>query len=197
MLPDYPALKGELQELLDRFLQQRVAFHQGVAGRFGRQRVFEGDTTFLRRSASDTETNHFKNFSGSRTLAAERIASMTLMDVLQELDALAAEMGAQSAKHFFESLDKTLEAAGQVDDAKGAKISPELILRMLERIEMNFDDAGQNHLTVVIPPDMMGAFDAASRELDEDPVMREKHRELIERKREAWRVREASRRLVG
>jgi hypothetical protein len=102
-----------------------------------------------------------------------------------------------SERPVFEGLDKTLEAAGQVDDAKGAKIAPELILRMLERIEMEFDDAGQNHLTVVIHPDKMPAFAAASRELDEDPVMRERHRELIERKREEWRVREASRRLVG
>jgi hypothetical protein len=197
MLPDYPALKTQLHELLDRFLQQRVAHHQGLLGRVGRHRIFEGDKTFLRRSSSDTETNNFTDFSGSRTLSAASIGTMTFVDVLRELDALAAEMAAKTSKHFFEGLDRTLEAAGQVDDAKGEKISPALILRMLERIEMDFDAAGQHHLSIVIHPSKTEAFAAALRELDEDSAMRERHRDIIERKREEWRVREASRRLVG
>ena len=115
MLPDYPALKTQLQELLDRFLQQRVAYHQGVVGRIGRHRIFEGDKTFLRRSASDTETNNFTDFSGSRTLSAASIGTMTFVDVLRELDALAVEMAAKTSKYFFEGLDKTLEAVPDVN----------------------------------------------------------------------------------
>ena len=89
------------------------------------------------------------------------------------------------------------KAAGQVDNAQGQKISPDLILRTMERIEMSFDEAGNHQLSLVIHPSKMETFASALRELDLDPVMRDRHRDLLERKREAWRVREASRRLVG
>ena len=197
MLPDYPALKAEIGTLLDRFLRARVAYHQGVVGQVPKHRVFEGDKTFLRRATGDAETNDFKDFSATRTLAAASIATTTFQDILRELDAAAAEMAAKSSKFFFEGLDKTLEAAGQVDHAQGQKISPELILRAMERVEMDFDDAGKHSLAIVIHPSQTEKFAAAFRELEEDPAMRDKHRDLLERKKEAWRAREASRRLVG
>jgi hypothetical protein len=93
--------------------------------------------------------------------------------------------------------DRTLEAAGQVESAKGEPISPEQILRVMERIEMNFDDDGKNQLSLVIHPSRTEKFAAALRRLEEDPVMRQRHEDLLARKKEAWRVREASRRLVG
>ena len=197
MLPDYPTLKNDFGALCNRFLGQRVAYHQGFVGRVPKHRVFEGDKTFLRRAAGDAETSDFADFSATRTLAAARISTTTLHDVLRELDAAAAEMGAKSSRFFFEGLDKTLEAAGQVDHAQGQEISADLLLRVMERIEMSFDESGKHSLALVIHPSKTEAFAAAFRELEQDPVMRDGYRDLLERKKEAWRVREASRRLVG
>jgi hypothetical protein len=197
MLPDYPAFKAELTDLLNRLMRRRLAQHQGFIGRVPKQRVFEGDTNLLQRETGDSETNAFEGFSAVRHVAASDVPRMTLRDVITELDAAAAEMGAKTSKHFMERLDKTLEAAGQVDNAKGEPISPDLILRMMDRIEMSFDDEGKNHLSIVIHPSQSEKFAAALSQLEEDPAMRKKHDDLLERKKEAWRVREASRRLVG
>jgi len=198
MLPDYPAFKTELGEILNRMFRRRLAQHQGFVGQVAKHRVFEGDKNFLLRTKGDSETTEFEGFSVSRELSAKQIATMSFLDVLKELDAAAAEMGAKTAKYFIEGLDKTLEAAGQVESAKGAKISGELLLRMLDRIEMNFDENGNHkNLSLVIHPSNTAATAAALRELEDDPELRQRHRSLIERKREAWRVREASRRLVG
>jgi hypothetical protein len=122
---------------------------------------------------------------------------MTFYDVLKELDAAAAEMGEKTAKFFYVGLDKTLEAAGQVESARGEPISAEQILRMMDRLEMNFDDDGKNRLSLVIHPSQTEKFAVALRQLEEDPVMRQRQEDLLSRKKEAWRVREASRRLVG
>lgn len=198
MLPDYPAFKTELADILNRLFRRRLAQYQGFVGQVAKHRVFEGDKNFLLRSTGDSETTEFQDFSVARELSAKEVPKMTFEDILKELDAAAAEMGAKTARYFIEGLDKTLEAAGQVENAKGAKISGELLLRTLERIEMNFDESGNHkNLSLVIHPSNAEATAAALRELEDDPELRKRHRALIERKREAWRVREASRRLVG
>jgi hypothetical protein len=197
MLPDYPALKNDLADLLNRLFRRRLAQYQGFVGQVAKQRVFEGDKSFIQRPTGDSETTDFEDFSVSREIAAKDIPKMTFYDVLNELDAAAAEMGEKTAKFFYAGLDRTLEAAGQVESAKGEPISPEQILRVMERIEMNFDDDGKNQLSLVIHPSQTEKFAAALRRLEEDPVMRQRHEDLLARKKEAWRVREASRRLVG
>jgi hypothetical protein len=197
MLPDYPALKAELADLFNRLFRRRIAQYQGFIGQVPKHRIFEGNRTFLQRPTGDSETTAFQDFAVAREIEPQKIAEMTFYDVLKELDNAAAEMGAKTGKHFMEGLDKTLEAAGQVDSAKGEKLSPELILRTMERIEMSFDEEGQHQLTFVIHPSQNEKFAAALRQLDEDPAMRQKYADLLERKKEEWRVREASRRLVG
>jgi hypothetical protein len=198
MLPDYPKLKAEIADLLNRFANQRVADHQGFVGRVARHRIFEGDSTSLRRSTGEVEAKGFEEVGGLLKLSADEIPTMTLHDVLAKLDAVAAEIGEKTARSFMADLDKTLEAAGQVDGAKGQGISPQRFLQALERIEMDFDETGKHReLSLVMHPNNAAAMEAALHQLDDDPGLRERYRELIERKREAWRAREASRRLVG
>ena len=198
MLPDYPTLKQELSELLQRFMRLRIAHHQGgFVGQVARHRVFEGHATLLRRSTGDSEANGFEDIGAVLQVSVDEIRTMTFPDLLAKMDGVAAEIGPKTAKAFFASLDRTLEAAGQVESAKGEGASPERFLRALERIEMEFDSSGNHNLSIVTHPSGTDGLAAALRQLDADPVLRAKYVALIERKKEAWRAREASRRLVG
>jgi hypothetical protein len=197
MLPDYPTLKLELADFLNRILRSRIASHQGFVGRLGKHRVFEGRRSHIRRATGDSETTDFEGVSVEREISLSKVPTITLIDIFREVDSVAAEMGTKMSKAFFRSLDKSLDAAGQVDDAKGEKLSPELLLKAMEGIEVDFDENGNYKLSLVIHPSMSEAAATAGRRLEEDPIFRERHRDLIERKREAWRVRETSRRLVG
>ena len=90
MLPDYPALKSELTDLLNRLFRRRLTQHQGFVGQVAKHRVFEGDRSFIQRTTGDSETTEFEGFSVAREIAAKEIPKMTFLDVLKELDAAAA-----------------------------------------------------------------------------------------------------------
>jgi hypothetical protein len=198
MLPEYLDLKTELTELFQQFMRQRVAAHSGFIGTLPKARVFEGHKTVIRRSAGDKSTNDFKRLSVAHSVPVAEADEMTFTDVLRHLDEIAAKMAKEMSLLAFKQLDETLEEAGQVTRAEGETMSPAMLLKAMKGIEMSFDaDGSHRNLTLVIHPSRSDATAAALRALGEDPEIREKYEALIEQKREEWRAREASRRLVG
>ena len=198
MLPDYPSFKEELSEFLNRFSRMRLNQHLGFFRSAEKHRAFEGDRWALRREAGDVEQMAYDGLEVSRELPLAKVPTMTLVEILKELDGVAAEMASKQSVFAFKRLDETLEAAGQTMKLGGAKMSGEVLLQMLERMEMNFDEHGKPvGIALVTHPDNAAVGEAAQRSLLEDPILRAKHEELIERKRESWRAREAARRLVG
>lgn len=198
VLPEYLELKNELNELFQRFMRQRVAAHSGFVGQIPKARVFEGHRTVIRRSAGDTATTDFQKLSVSHSVPVADAAEMTFSDALRHLDEIAAKMAKEMATMAFKQLDETLEAAGQVFNAKGETMTPTVLLKVMEGIEMTFDaDGNHRNLTLVIHPEKTAATMAVLKALEEDPNVREQYKAVIERKREQWRAREASRRLVG
>lgn len=198
MLPDYHDLKTELAELLQRFMRHRVAAHSGFVGQIPKARVFEGHKSVIRRSAGDTSSNDFQRLSVSHSVPVADADRMTFGDVLQHLDQIAANMAKEMSTLAFKQLDETLEAAGQVFKAKGETMTPAVFMKVIEGIEMSFDADGRHRkLSLVIHPDKSAATMAMLKALDEDPEIREQYNAVIERKREQWRAREASRKLVG
>jgi hypothetical protein len=96
-----------------------------------------------------------------------------------------------------ERLDEDIPKSQSVD-AKGKKLDVELILQMLETIQLEFyPDGGPHELHVVgglFSPERLKAVD---EEFQNNPELQKRHDDLIARKREEWRAREASRKLVG
>lgn len=198
MLPDYRDFKTELAELLQQFMRQRVAAHSPFIGQIPKSRAFEGNRMAIHRSSGDTSSNDYKHLSVAHSVPVAEAENMTLMDVLRHLDEIAAKMAKEVSVLAFKRMDEELEAAGQVFDAKGEGMSGSTLLKVMEGIEMSFDADGRHRtLSLLIPPQKAAATTAALRALEEDPEIREKYNALIEKKREEWRVREASRRLVG
>jgi hypothetical protein len=64
------------------------------------------------------------------------------------------------------------------------------------QIEFN-EDGTHVPLTIVSGPEMKPHYDAAFKQLEEDPVVSRRYHDLMETKRLQWRERESSRKLVG
>ena len=83
-------------------------------------------------------------------------------------------------------------------DAKGKKLDAELILKMLETIQLEFYPDGRPHALHVVgglfTPERLKAVD---EEFQSNPELQKRRDELMARKREEWRAREADRKLVG
>jgi hypothetical protein len=198
VLPEYHELKTELAGLLQQFIRRRVASHSGFVGQVPKVRMFEGHRSALRRSDGDTTASDFKPISVSHSVPAASVSQMTFAEVLEHLDEMAAKIAREMSHEAFKQLDETLENAGQVFAVKGETMSPSVLLTVMNGLDMSFDDDGSHrNLTLVIHPNKTAATVAALKALEEDPEIHRQYLALIEQKREQWRVREASRRLVG
>lgn len=197
MLPDFPKLKSELVASLRQFLEKRMLFHLGPLSEAPKIHCIEGERSkMIRRNGfiepfSPTEVKVFI------PLNETELPSITLEEVLSRLDGAAKEMAEQMARQAYASITQTAETAGTVIDAQNTSRA-ELILKGLSTIYMNFDPDGTPQMpSIISSPSQAEMDEKALKELERNPDLNKKFREMIETKREEWRVREASRRLVG
>ena len=117
---------------------------------------------------------------------------------LQEgLKKIAAELSSQQSKMIFEHLNEITAKTGNVVNAGGQAINPDLILRTLEQTEIDFSQDGQPRLpTLVVSPEQGDKLREKMLEWDKDESYNKKFNELIEKKRQEWHDRESHRKLV-
>jgi hypothetical protein len=130
-------------------------------------------------------------------LAHQELATMTPEDAMVILDEKAKDMGGQMAKHQFQVLSDTIKETGNSVDAKGQKLTPELILETMRKISIDFDKDGKPKLpTIVISDKMSDAWKKVIKEAEADPHHKEEFDKIIEQKRKEYNAEQASRKLV-
>jgi hypothetical protein len=199
LLPDYLQLKNDIRAVLDRFLRRRA--HQHLGGGLNevpRTTIHEGHTSSIVRASGKRDVTEMFEVSATFELKRDEVPDLSPGELLTKLDSVAKEMGEKQAKQFLSSLSDQIDRAGNTLEAKGEKMSAALLLKLLETIDIDFDENGVAQLpSMLIPPSLGPAAEAANRAMFEDPdVIRQRDR-IIAKKREEWRAREADRRLVG
>ena len=198
MLPDFPTLKAEFAGAVTRFMRERITQHSGPMRRVARAQIFEGHQHTITRETGETEVTKPREASAQISISLNEFATLSLQDLLAKLDNAARQIGATQAKHLFQTISDTVEKTGNKVDAKGAKFSSDLILQALGTVQIDFRDDGTPLLpTLYIGPDLEEAAKKVSAEANELPSIKRRFDKIIERKREEWRAREASRKLVG
>ena len=151
---------------------------------------------------------HYEQLGGTNDrLAPEEIAvrfEVPISDVpfmigekLEEkLDKIAQEAISQEAKLFYKKLHDTSEKAGTAVSAGGKPISGEMLLQVFSTTETEFGPDGRPTSTLVIHPDMEPSLRKAAEEIENDPELRRRSAEILERQREAWLTRQSNRKLV-
>jgi hypothetical protein len=197
MLPDYPDLKAVFDARFNRFLEKRVRDKLGPTFRSMRQQqLFEGDRSSIRRASGTQDSSEFEETKVGLQFKFDEIPQLGVVDVLKRLDEMADDMARKMSQTLFASMDAMMVKHGRSMDAKGAPISADLILKHLDSLEMSFED-GKPGIQIVHHPSMTEKFQAAAAELVNDPEKSRQYRELMDRKREAWRARESDRSLDG
>jgi predicted transcriptional regulator len=99
----------------------------------------------------------------------------------------------EAMSHFYSYLDRMCAAAGTSIDAKGQPVSHDLILRMLDSIEIDFDQNGEPEMpTLVMHPTMA---EQIRRLPPPTEAQLRAFTDLIDRKRQEYGARQRSRRL--
>lgn len=198
MLPDLPALKRDIQCLLDRYLQQATNSRMGVFADVPRHRVHEGREMRIHRADGSVEDTAMKQASAEMVIKFEEVPHLSLQDRIKKLDVLAETMAQQMAEHLFGSLGESLEKAGQVVDGGGKPFSAETLFAVLEKLQVDFDKEGQpKNLQLVVGSALVPKLQEIAEQERLDPSLRSRHEEIMSKKWVEWRDREASRTLVG
>ncbi len=198
MLPDSAKLKRDLSARLRRFLEIRMLHHLGPLAESPRVRFFEGERrAVVRRSGQQEPVEPFE-ISSTMTFQNDELPTLSLENLLEKLDLAAQDMAAQVARHSYEVISKAAESVGNMVDAKQMRVSAEMILEGLSKMYIAFDESGRPQMpSIHCHPDLEKAILLATEELERSPALRQQLIELLILKKEEWRVREASRRLVG
>ena len=148
--------------------------------------------------ADQTESNRgMQQLSSILEIKIDEIPDLTFEKAIAKHDEMILDMVRQQTGFALERLNEDIPKSQSID-AKGKKLDAELFLQMLETIQIEFYPDGRPHELHVFGglfnPERLQAVD---KEFKDNPELQKRHDELMARKRDEWRARENSRKLVG
>ena len=198
MLPDWPETKDKIGEAFLRFIRSEVEAQLGFLAELKQAVVHEGDGMAISRADGSRAEQGFQQVGAQMEIPADDFAGLPILAVLERLRGVAEDLARGRAQHAFSVLDATCQEVGNVVDADGGPLTPQLILQAWERMVIVFDEDGQPKLpTIVVHPTKQEALRQALSMFDTDPELRHRADEILQRKREEWFAREADRTLAG
>lgn len=197
MLPDYPDVKHEVMNALlvifrDMVRERSVAL-AGVSG----ERHFEGDRHGIVAPADPSQGQPYQELETTLSLSTAELQDMRLPQLLERLTDWAEDMAAQQSRMLYNKISETTERTGNVIQADGV-FTAETLLAALDTVDVDFDPDGTPRFpTLHIHPSQHDQLLEANREVEDNPELQIRWEDLVAKKREQWRSREARRKLVG
>jgi hypothetical protein len=200
MLPDFPTLKQELEEVL--FLQlcnaikdrNVLARHSSsIVQHEGNQMSHDQLTALGKRVV----TGEYERAEAEVMIPIEEVPEMVDDKLFQKLNELADSIAGQTSRSGYKKLDDVISEAGGSVDARGEGLTAEHYLQALEGMEINFDpDTLQPTFIIIIHPAMTPAMEKLKEVIENDGEIKKRYDDLMARKLKDWRDRENNRRLV-
>ncbi|MBZ5655289.1 MAG: hypothetical protein LAO56_08410 [Acidobacteriia bacterium] len=196
MLPDFPVLKAEVLKIILAKLRQRVDTGDPVLRQVGRFKQHEGTEMRYEQQGGATVEEGFEKIGTEFKVLLDEVPTLVGEKLDAKLEEIAQQLIPQAARAFFKKVGESCQKAGTSIDAGGKPVSPEMLLDMIGSVQMEFGPDGMPTSSFVIHPDMLPALKKVSEQIENDPELRRRNAEILDRQREAWAVRESNRKLV-
>lgn len=195
MLPTFPKIVNLRREANTAVVKAKVRQMAPQFGLIGHNIQFEGTGHTLTRADASIDQTQMQAVSAEIQVArGSALKDFTPEVVDAYLTAAARQMAEGMSKHFFEVMDRGTREAGMVVDAKGRPLSEDLLLEVIEKMEHTFEDDGTwNPPTILASPEMVEKV--AGRGMS--PEGEARLAEILDRKRDDFRRRQARRVLAG
>lgn len=201
MLPDYPKAKAKLLSKLMSRMRSRARQETGPFAQMPVKQIVEGRGKWkMIRADGSVDDAPLKKFGAEMKISISEIENLSMGFglILHKFDEVAESIGTTLSRHFYDKISKVTDQVGNLIDAKGKPFSPELFLKGLETIQIDFAPDGSPKLpTYVVHPSQ---FEQAKKVIEEAQTglkFRKEYLRIIEEKRLDWRARESARKLVG
>ena len=198
MFPDYLKTKEKLQKMLHYKMMQTHLTHMGPLADVPISLIFEGNQTVVIREDGSSEETNMEEITAELQVKIEEVENMSHEMVLDKINGVTEEMVGNMKKLFYGQIEKSADEVDNVVSAGGKPFSMDLFFELLEKIHIDFDEAGNPcGLTFVTSPKMFPSIVKIIAQAKADPANDRRYQAIIERKWEEWRVREGNRELVG
>jgi hypothetical protein len=197
MLPLYPQLKAEIERCLIDVAWQAAQGQLGPFAGMPPARQHEGDRLEYMTIDGDEKRATYQRAAVDYEVRPADIPTMTFHDAVGVVAGKGRELGVQQAQIYYESLNQSLEEVGNAVDAGGQPFSVDLLLQLLEKVQISFDEHGNPQLpTLHIGPDLEASASQVLANLGEDPSAQARLNDIIEKKKEVWNAEQDRRKLV-
>lgn len=131
--------------------------------------------------------------SAELSITLEDVDDFNLEKVCTEIYTFAETYLNSIKKMMFSNLSQLTDFTGNVIDGKGKGLNQEMLLQMLEKVHIDFDQDGNPQLpSIVVHPDMAKYFEKLK---SDEELYKPRFEEIINRKREAYYAEKGCRRL--
>ena len=196
MLPDFPETKRLFSRFFRTYMRQKireVSPYNAVQTRY----LHEGRAMKITRADRSESTSGMEQLSVHFEIKFDEIENLTLQKAIEKLDTMIVDFVRKQIYSIRERMSSEFPER-QTLDAKGKKFDAQLVIDMLEKMQIEFYPDGTPHEILLdgplFTPERMAAV---YKEFESNPELKRKFDEMIEKKKEEWRAREADRKLVG
>jgi len=197
MLPDFPKLRIELSRKLRSDFKKQTSLRAPLVAEIKVVAQHEGKGGSYETEDGEIKRNEPQEVSVPVNSPVVSGPSFGYEDALRMVHEAAEEMARKQTKMLFAKLNEAVEEVGNSFDAQGQPLSAELILKMWERMQFDFDEQGNPKMpTLVFNPVQKPNVEEQFRRLKHEPLLRKQHQEIMNRKRLDWYDRESRRKLV-
>ncbi|TWF49792.1 hypothetical protein [Neorhizobium alkalisoli] len=190
-------LESDIEGALMRYIVDIRGASSHIVRNIRSSKIFEGDGSSIFREDSTRDETEIRKFSSEVSVDKEKILYGDWSEIIECFHAIGLEMASEQERMLFKVVEDATTRTGNVVSAEGKPISLDLILKMLEKVWIDFDRSGQPKLPTIVVGDEVGE---QIRKLMNSPDVgneQKKFDDLMRRKKEEWLAREADRTLVG
>jgi hypothetical protein len=159
--------------------------------------IHEGTSNSISRGLLENEPTKMVEAGAETKIDFAEIESVDANYILNKANELADQFEQQFSTHLFKTMDEATKKSGLRYDGGGKPLTHEALMEALSQMYIDFDKLGNADVSIVTSPAMAATFHKLEAEMEEDPALRKRWDDMMEKKRDEFRTREINRNLAG
>jgi hypothetical protein len=197
MLPTFPAMYQRRRAMNAQIIRELVNRKSPVLADIDSHFMHEGSGSEIHRHDQSVGVTDIKSHSAELEIPKMLLEDFDEVMLIKLLGDVAEQFAKSMSENLFQSVSEGAEAVGNVVDGAGRPFGPELLLEVLETLQMDFlpDGTWQAPTMVVSPEQYQKILEMQAQGTSKQHE--QKLADIIEKKRNEFLSREASRVLAG
>lgn len=138
MIPDFPFVKLKLDKYVNQHLRSMVKGHAPSLSFMGRLTLYEGNKSGVIYPDGRHVVKEFTTVHAEFSIENKDLPKLEANDFISKVSDSAKTIADQMEKGIFSAIDEAVTESGNI--MSGGMVGPDLILSMLDRVQLTFDD---------------------------------------------------------